>query len=346
MSVIAVFLGWLFTRRLVNPIEQLASEIDYIETNSDLSFRLTGKPSDITVQIVGSMNRMLLKIHTIVSKVAASSDTLSEAVTNIDLLCTQTYQGIEKQGNETNDIAAEIATMSDTVQQMAGNADAASQATGVASEHANSGQSAVDSTSQAVAKLSEEVSHAVTVIDNLAENSSTVSGVVDVISGIADQTNLLALNAAIEAARAGKLGRGFAVVADEVRTLASRTQESTEQIKKIVNTLKSCANDAVKAMSLGREQGEISVNRASQTRDALVNIVDSIGQVATLNQQIAGLSDQQRESTRQVDKRISVIREIAQTNTVAAEQTKNASNKINHLTTELKTAVAQFKLSG
>jgi len=124
MVVIAVLFGWLLTLRLIQPVERLASEIDYIETNSDLSFRLTGKPSDIIVQIVGSLNRLLLKIHTIVGKVAARSGTLSEAAANIDLLCLQTYQGIEKQGMEINGIAAEITTMMEARRQMANNVNA------------------------------------------------------------------------------------------------------------------------------------------------------------------------------------------------------------------------------
>ncbi len=344
MTVIAVLCGWLFALRLIRPVERLASEIDHIETNSDLSFTLTSKPSDITEQIVGSMNRMLRKIHAIVSKVSESSDTLSQAVADIDLLSTRTFQEIEKQEEETRNIAAEIVTMIDTAHHVAESAEKASQAASGASEHAVNGNEIVDSTARAVAKLSDEVSRAAGVIDDLAENSNEVGGVVETINGIAEQTNLLALNAAIEAARAGEQGRGFAVVADEVRTLAGRTQESTKEIKTIVDTLKDYANNAVAAMSHGREQGEKSAGRALRTHEALTHIVESVDQVAALNRKIAENSEQQREATDSVNQRISVIREIARSNTDAAEQTKNASNQISRLTDELRSAVAQFKL--
>ncbi len=344
MTVIAVLFGWLFALRLIRPVERLASEIEHIETNSDLSFTLTSKPSDITEQIVGSINRMLRKIHAIVSKVSESSDTLSQAAANIDLLSTRTFQEIEKQEEETNNIAAEIGTMIDTAHHVADSADKASQAAAVASAHAASGSEIVDSTARAVGKLSDEVGRAAGVIDDLAENSSEVDGVVETINSIAEQTNLLALNAAIEAARAGEQGRGFAVVADEVRTLAGRTQESTEEIKQIVGALKDFANSAVEAMTVGREQSEKSAGRAMQTHEALAHIVESIDQLAALNGKIAEHSEQQREASNSVNHRLSVIWEIARSNTDAAEQTKNASTQINRLTNELRTAVAQFKL--
>ena len=344
MTVIAVLVGWLFTMRLVRPVERLASEIAHIETNSDLSFELTGKPSDITVEIVDSMNKMLRKIHDIVSTVAGSSETLSEAAANIDEISARTYQEIEKQGHETNNIACAIETMSNTMQRMADNVDEASNAALNAAEYAQSGRKVVDSTRRAVGKLDDEINRASTVIDNLADNSTNVGGVLEVISSIAEQTNLLALNAAIEAARAGEQGRGFAVVADEVRTLASRTQESTEEIKNIVGTLSGSAGDAVEAMNNGREQGQKSAERATKTTEALQNIVESIDQVAALNKQIAGMSVEQREATSSVNTRISVIREIAKANTEGAEQAKQTSHQINQLTAELKAEVAQFKL--
>ena len=344
MTAISILFGWLFTARLVRPIEKLAEEIDLIESNSDLSFTISSNSSDVTIDIVNSMNKMLRKIHGIVSKVANNSETLSQAAASIDRISTDSYQGIEKQVIETDNIATEIATMTDTAQKMSSNANAANETALSANDHANSGHKIVNSTTRAVGKLDDEVNRAAKVIEELAENSTNVGSVLNVISSIAEQTNLLALNAAIEAARAGEQGRGFAVVADEVRTLASRTQESTTEIKQIVDTLNTCATNAVEAMNNGREQSEKSANRASQTTAALQSIVESIGQVTTLNQDIEQQTSQQRKASESVSQRISTIIEIAKANTKGAEQTMQVSEEINTLTADLKKSVEQFKL--
>jgi methyl-accepting chemotaxis protein len=344
MTAISVFFGWLFTTRLVRPIDKLAEEINYIESHSDLSFTISGQASDLTIDIVNSMNKMLRKIHGIVSKVANNSDTLSEAAASIDHITTNSYQSIEKQMNETDSIATEISTMTEIVRQMSSNADAANKTALTANDHANSGHEIVNSTTRSVGKLGDEVSRAAKVIEELAEYSTNVGSVLNVISSIADQTNLLALNAAIEAARAGEQGRGFAVVADEVRTLASRTQASTTEIKQIVDTLNTCATNAVEAMNNGREQSVKSTNSAAKTTEALQSIVESIGQVTTLNKQIEQQTGKQHEATESVSQRILTIRKIAKTNTEGAQQTRKVSEKINSLTADLKKAVAQFKL--
>ena len=344
VAIIAVLMGWLFTARLVRPIEKLASEIDHIESNSDLTFTLSGKTTDVTIDIVTSMNKLLRTLHAIVSTVAGSSEQLLKSAHNIDQISDRSYTDIQKQGVETNNITEAISGVIESVSQTDNDAADANQAAKTASDCVATGREIVDATTRSVSKLDGEVKRASDIINNLAQSSDDVGNVLGVISSIAEQTNLLALNAAIEAARAGEQGRGFAVVADEVRTLASRTQDSTEEVRNIVGALQSYAKEAVDAMDSGLEQGNKSVERTHKTSEALQEIVESIGTLAAFNDKIAAASNQQRLASEQVSNRISVIGEITETTTDGAQQTRHASDEINTLASQLNQAVSTFKL--
>lgn len=251
MMGVAVLLGWWFTTRLTSPIQRLELEIGEIEAHSDLSKRLHGDKGDVTSGIIESLNKMLEKLNGIVSMVTKSSVSVTDASSNMFDISTVTSKDVLKQKEETDRVALAMQKMTDTVADVAANADDANTVAKEANMQADQGNKVVISATESIAELASEVQRASDVIAKLANETDNIGGVLDVIRGITEQTNLLALNAAIEAARAGEQGRGFAVVADEVRTLASRTQESTEEIQKMIEGLQTGARDAVSVMEQG-----------------------------------------------------------------------------------------------
>lgn len=181
-------------------------------------------------------------------------------------------------------------------------------------------------------------------IIQLQEDTNRVNVVLEVIKGIAEQTNLLALNAAIEAARAGEQGRGFAVVADEVRNLASRTQESTEEINQMLDQLKTAASKAVSMMENSRSSVEMSVESVNEAGDSLLAITEAVQTITEMNGSIALATEQQHQVSGLIVGHVEEIQHCADEASEASSTIANVSNQLAELAGELENVTCQFKV--
>ena len=172
-----------------------------------------------------------------------------------------------------------------------------------------------------IEQLAYEVDEASNVINKLHKDSASIGSILDVIRGIADQTNLLALNAAIEAARAGEYGRGFAVVADEVRSLASKTQESTQEIQSMIESLQSGAEAAVSAMEKGKQQAVSCVKQSDLASSALDSITLAVSQAHNVSEEISTAAQEQQQVSQEISERLESIVAIAEQTAEGAIQT-------------------------
>ena len=194
-----------------------------------------------------------------------------------------------------------------------------------------------------IQSLSDSVGQAKVVITKLSENSSDIASVLDVIRGIADQTNLLALNAAIEAARAGEQGRGFAVVADEVRTLASKTQQSTQDIQKMIESLQTGVEEAVQSINIGSQATQSTVDLSQKTLEALGKIAEASQRVSDMSAQTATATEEQSQVAEDVNRNLTMLADKTKDNFVISEKNGEVSANAMMLTTKLSDSVTRFK---
>ncbi|WP_425502627.1 methyl-accepting chemotaxis protein [Pseudomonas izuensis] len=201
--------------------------------------------------------------------------------------------------------------MASTAEDVARNAQAAAEAAVAANEETENGVALVSRSTGAINHLAVEMDDTGRAINELSTLSQSIESIVAVITGIADQTNLLALNAAIEAARAGETGRGFAVVADEVRSLASRTQQSTQEIRQMIDQLQAGVKHAQARMQQSRDAASKTAGDANAANSTLARIREAIYRINDMNLQIAAAAQEQSATTEEINRNTTNIRDIS-----------------------------------
>ncbi|WP_392339992.1 methyl-accepting chemotaxis protein [Moritella marina] len=307
----------------IRSISQVAQNV----SNGDLSQNVNIVSNDELAIIAQHFNTTIDGMRSLVKQLNSSAVDVHSSVQDITDKTNSAETTITAQQTETHQIAAAIKLMATTSTDMAENASDATGATHDAERAVLEGKQVVDQTIIAINAIASEVETSSQTIQKLESHCADIGGVVEVIRSIADQTNLLALNAAIEAARAGEQGRGFAVVADEVRTLASRTQQSTNEIQVMIERVQSGAKESVKVMAVGREQANMGVMQAKEASNTFEAITLSVDKIVAINGQIASAIEEQSLAAAEIERNVSNVSAGADSaRSVATGATQSAHN--------------------
>jgi methyl-accepting chemotaxis protein len=312
--------------------------------SGDLTFVVDNHRDDEVGQIMNSLQMVRDRLLGMVSQLGNATQQLSNTAAKMTIVSTQTNDSVQQLHSETDQSSTAMTEMASTVQEVASNiVHTASAAQEANLESANGRQVVGDAINQ-IRSLADHIDGAASTIQELEQNSEAISTVVDVIKGVAEQTNLLALNAAIEAARAGEQGRGFAVVADEVRTLASRTQQSTDEINQMIEKLQQGSRHAVRTMEESREQARAAVDQATLAGESLGTIAAAVARIDEMSTQIASAAEEQGVVADEVNRNIVRISDMAGHAADGAQHTSAASQELETLASDLTDIVAHFKI--
>ncbi len=293
-------------------------------------------------QLQQSAKLLQARLNTIFGHFTESAQALREASGKLDEMGQRTTRGMESQHSEVEQVATAMHQMASTVDEVARNAAETAQAVQDAESQAEHGKRQVSETHGAVAQLAERFDRTAVSIETLQDHGDKIDTIIQVIGGIADQTNLLALNAAIEAARAGEHGRGFAVVAEEVRSLASKTQDSTQEIREMIENLRAGIRDSVNNVQAGREQMESVEHQASATDEALESISGAILTINEMSSQIATATEEQSAVADEMNRNITSIAGQTESTTDDSRQVVDLSRQLSSMSAKLVQLLDQF----
>ena len=340
-ALLTVLLAWLLTRSIVTPLRKAVAVAETI-AGGNLSKVIEDDGKDEPARLIGALAAMQANLRQTIQHIAGSATQLASAAEELSAVTEEASKGLQQQNNEIDQAATAVNEMTAAVEEVARNAVSTSEASGQSNQAAREGRDRVMETVGAIQTMTQDVQNTAAMIEGLATQGRDIGKVLDVIRAIAEQTNLLALNAAIEAARAGEAGRGFAVVADEVRALAHRTAQSTQEIEKMVAGIQNGTGEAVQSMQQSNQRTHNTLEMARAAGVALEQITQSISLINERNLVIASASEEQAQVSREVDRNLVNIRDLATQSAAGANQTSSASHELSRLAVDLNAMVARF----
>lgn len=331
IAVISLIVGCAIsfgmTRQIVSPLQIAVDAINNI-AQGNLNVNVSTTRKDELGQLLTAMGVMTERLGAMIGEISENISVIASSSEQLSALTVQTSQSVTSQKEDIVQVATAMTEMSSSAQEVYIKAELTLESANLARTEADKGNDLVITTVEGMNVLSQTIDESEQVIQSVKGDSENIVSILDVIKNISEQTNLLALNAAIEAARAGEHGRGFAVVADEVRSLAQKTQHSTVEIEKMVDSLKFSADSAVDRMLESKVQVEVMVKKTENVKSSLDSISQEVNAITEMNAQVVQAVNEQRTVAEEVSLRTNTIQDVADQTSNSSHQTSEASKEL------------------
>ena len=343
--VAAGILTYFVPMVLVGGIRDLTLRIREIsQGEGDLTQRINSRRKDELGQLAIAFDGFISRLQDLIREVSINCNAMDDNSKNLGSAYDSNRELNEEHGRGVELIATAVNQFSSSVKEVANSTLNVSNAIAETVELTQEGVGIIETSVNQVKELSEAIQNATEAIESLADDSNNIATVLDVIRNIAEQTNLLALNAAIEAARAGEHGRGFAVVADEVRALASKTQQSTEEIQLMIDRLQEGVKKAVISVQAGTGKVESNVEQAEKTRIMFEEVQNLTNQINEMTAQIAVATEEQTNVAEDISSNLVGLNDQNRKGQELAEKVREAADTANRLSAKLKGDMEQFRV--
>ncbi|UJF21508.1 methyl-accepting chemotaxis protein [Shewanella sp. OMA3-2] len=332
VSVVAIGVISIVIRSIISPLNMIQKRVENLgSAEGDLTQSIHVDSHAELIALAKGFNLFITKLRDLIIGLKGLADRSQSESQKSAHIAQLTRQSVNRQYAEIDSVVTAVNQMSAAALEVAKASEQTAHETESMTKNVKEGEQRLTQAMGYVNDMSVESAQAQKAVELVSQSSGNISGILEVISSIADQTNLLALNAAIEAARAGEQGRGFAVVADEVRALASKTQNSTNQITKLIDALQSEVKNASRIIDKGAKGAQLAVEQTEMALSSLNAIVVQINEVSSQVTHIATAAEEQSMVTEEVSRNITGISDSAAELSQLADEAQQSSHSLAEL---------------
>jgi methyl-accepting chemotaxis protein len=305
--------------------------------------------NSMSYQEIKSVERSAMQLEdyfkALIEKLTHESNQVIVATDQMHAVSNEAVELTHQQKSATELVANSVVELSLSFKGVADNATMASDSAKSANEATFEAKTRLIEAVSASNQLAADLLKMQEVMNRLEISGKNIGAVLEVIQAVAEQTNLLALNAAIEAARAGEYGRGFAVVADEVRQLASRTTQSTDEIRGIIKELVDTTTEAIKGVEKQSEFAKSCAEQANNAELAIEPVLSAVQNITAMNAEIAELTQRQTVTVDEIAGNADVIKLHSENVSSRISDINNSGKSLTHVSQTLNSLIKELKAS-